>query len=122
MGTIPCTWGRFWSLSKLVHHQQSQKLPLIQYMGEKKTPRVMQCRFSTGSSQLYRHFLLMPYKEKTCVSPPWVSLISLPGALAGANKDLLVTEKGKCPRELSSSYIQVMLPKSDAPQVQFGFF
>lgn len=45
------------------------------------------------------------------MSPPWVSWISLPGALAGANKDLLATEKGKCPRELFSSYIQVMLPK-----------
>lgn len=64
----------------------------------------------------------MFYKEQTCVSPPWVSLISLPGALAGANKDLLATEKGKCPRELFSSYIQVMLPKGDVLHVQFGFF
>lgn len=40
MRTVLCTWGGFWSLYKLVHHQQSQKLPLIQYMGEKNAPRV----------------------------------------------------------------------------------
>lgn len=57
------------------------------------------------------------------MSPPWVSWISLLAALAGANKDLLATEKGKCPSEvLFSSYIQVTLPKSDALPVQFGFF
>lgn len=50
----------------------------------------------------------MPYKEYTCV---FCVLVSLLGTLAGANKDLLAMEKGKCPRELFSSSLQVMCQK-----------
>lgn len=54
------------------------------------------------------------------MSPARVSLMCLPGALAGANKDLAM-EKEKCPRGLFASYVQVTLPKTDVLRVVWIF-